>query len=146
MQQLNTGLTLIELMITVAIVGILAAIVYPAYTDYVLSSRRADARTTLLMAQLAQEEYRLKNNRYTMDFDELPGVSTDSLKGYYTIASGYAGPLFSGGLVYTITATPKTADNDCQIFVMTQMGKQTSDNYPRGDNGIPVADDDCWGG
>lgn len=60
----NHGFTLIELMITVAVIGILAAIVYPAYTDSVLKGRRAQARTALLELLQQQERYMMQYNCY----------------------------------------------------------------------------------
>ena len=62
---LNTkGFTLIELMITVAIVGILAGIAYPSYQDSVRKSRRADAQGALLGFANAMERYFTVNNSY----------------------------------------------------------------------------------
>ncbi|MDQ0073246.1 type IV pilus assembly protein PilE [Variovorax boronicumulans] len=61
------GFTLIELMIVVAIVGILAAIAYPAYTDSVLKGKRAQARTALLELMQQQERYMTQRNAY-LDF------------------------------------------------------------------------------
>ncbi|MFM9923997.1 type IV pilin protein [Variovorax sp. H27-G14] len=62
------GFTLIELMIVVAIVGILAAIAYPAYTDSVLKGKRAQARTALLELMQQQERYMTQHNSY-LDFN-----------------------------------------------------------------------------
>ena len=59
------GFTLIELMITVAVVGILAAIAYPSYQDSIRKSRRADAKSALLDAAHRQERFFTENNQYT---------------------------------------------------------------------------------
>lgn len=64
-----TGFTLIELMIVVAVMGIIAAIAYPSYTDSVRKSRRADAMQALLKLQLDQEKWRANHTSYTGTID-----------------------------------------------------------------------------
>lgn len=58
------GFTLIELMIVVAVIAILAAIAYPAYTDSILKGRRAQARTAILEMIQQQERYMTQRNTY----------------------------------------------------------------------------------
>ncbi len=60
----HAGFTLIELMIVVAIIGILATIAYPSYQDSVKKSRRADAKSALMGFVNAMERYYTENNTY----------------------------------------------------------------------------------
>ena len=55
--KLQKGFTLIELMITVAIIGILASVAYPSYREYVNKSRRVQAKTTFVAAQQWMERF-----------------------------------------------------------------------------------------
>ena len=59
------GFTLIELMITMAIIGILAAVAFPAYNQSVVKSRRSDAKTALLDLAQREERYLSTANQYT---------------------------------------------------------------------------------
>ena len=142
----NKGFTLIELMIVVAIIGVLASIAYPSYQDYVLRAKRADAKAGLLNLQLAQEKYRANCPQYATDIHastrscvsggahNLIG-STTSSDGSYTlaIASGSA-------TAFTITATPIHTDSDCAIFVMNKDGKVLTGTF----SSLAAADADCW--
>ena len=78
------GFTLIELMIVLAIVGILAAIAYPSYTEHIRKGRRADAMAALAAVQQAQERWRANNVRYGSLADI--GAAAASARGHYTIA------------------------------------------------------------
>ncbi|WP_426101495.1 type IV pilin protein [Massilia sp. TSP1-1-2] len=72
------GFTLIELMIVVAIIGILSAIAIPSYTAYVLKSHRAGAVTAILDLASRQARYYTINNTYTTDMKKL-GYSADPM-------------------------------------------------------------------
>jgi type IV pilus assembly protein PilE len=71
----SAGFTLIELMIVVAVVGILAAIAYPSYTDSVLKGRRTQARTAILDLLQQQERYMTQNNTY-LSFTNVAGTTS----------------------------------------------------------------------
>lgn len=78
-QNKNYGFTLIELMITVAVIGILAAVAYPSYTSFVMQSNRSEAQRELLRYANLQEQLFIDTRSYAADMKGL-GKSTVTIK------------------------------------------------------------------
>ena len=136
----TAGFTLTELMVTAAIVGILASIAYPAYTDSVRKSRRGDAKAALLENAGFMERYYSTNFRYTatagtagcpaLPVQCLPrevasaSCSTDS-RVYYTIS----GSCPNTNITFTLTAAPQLgspqASDTCGSLTVDQTGART---------------------
>ncbi len=128
------GFTLIELMVAVAIVGILSAIAYPSYLEYVYSSRRADATIALLELSHALERYYTENNSYLGAAVGGSGIyPATSPSGYYTMAIATL-----AANSYGLTATPvgSQANDRCGSFSLqsSQLKAVTGSE--------PVAE--CW--
>lgn len=103
------GVTLMELLTVIVILGILASIAFPSYRTYLIRAQRAEAKTALLQLQAAQEKFYLNGNSYTDAVTDdppaglgLPGIS-ESGKYDITVELG------DDGQSYTVTAAP-TAD------------------------------------
>lgn len=113
----SQGFTLIELMITIGIIGILAAIALPSYQDSARKARRSEAQSELLKNVNFMERYFTENSTYASA--ALPSTSTD----YYSLGFS-AGPTASS---YTLQAVPtgsQTADS-CDTLRISSLGTKT---------------------
>lgn len=120
------GITLIELMIVVVIVGILASVAYPSYQNYILRSKRAEGKALLLDAAARQERHFADNNTYTDDVAEL-NYSNPA----YSAEQNYAltieeGPSSDIATSYTLRVTPQFANGDaeCGDLLLDSRGTQ----------------------
>ncbi|MBW8831560.1 MAG: prepilin-type N-terminal cleavage/methylation domain-containing protein [Burkholderiales bacterium] len=129
------GFTLIELMVAVAIVGILSAVALPSYTDYVLRGRLVDATNGLAATRALMEQHFQDNRSY------LSGPCTKSPK---------AGPLFtiSCSLIDKTTYTLEAKGSDVVkdfSFTLDNFGKQRTTGLPSKWGGVPSGGSyECW--
>jgi type IV pilus assembly protein PilE len=104
------GFTLLELMITVAIIGILAALAYPSYQRQMLRTHRTEGMSALQDAAARQERYYSNNSEYAPDVATL-GVQAATPNGHYAISTD-VGPCGDIARCYTLTATAQGGQAD----------------------------------
>jgi type IV pilus assembly protein PilE len=98
----SSGFTLIELMVAVAIVGILAGIAYPSYMDHVRKGNRAAAQAFMMEAAGAQQRYLMNNRSYASDLATLGYSLPSDVSGKYTASF----TVTSSPPAFTLTLTP----------------------------------------
>lgn len=127
------GFTLIELMIVIAIIGILAGVGYPAYTNAVMKGNRADAIDSLLSLAGRMEEFYMNNDTYVGTTINAAGTGTvgsnKTSDDLYTLSIA-ATDAFS----YTLNATPKGTDTECGTLILNSLGQKTASTGAA----------DCW--
>lgn len=136
------GVTLLELMIVVVIVGTLAVAAVPAYRGYTERAHRTEAKSALLRLATNQERWYLQHNSYTSNFADLGfGETGLTENGVYTIDfvvepsttkfTARARPTPGGGR----NGVDQTRDTDCAELTINEQGIRTASPDPKGD---------CW--
>lgn len=118
----DLGFTLIELVMVIAIIGILMAIAIPAYTSSTTKARRADGQTALMDVMVRQERFYTENNTYTTNLANLP-AATSSPEGYYTISAAACGGSTIDSCVI-LTATAGTAQSSDGNLTLNSRGQK----------------------
>lgn len=156
MKYASKGFTLIEVMIVVAIIGILAAIAYPSYDEYVKRGNRTEGQAFLSDVAARQERYFSQNNKYVTANTEagrtslgLSSVDSPTEKYTLTLAAGAAAaagpPATPGDGGYLITVNQQFNDTKCGNLTLNALG----DKGAKGKTTAGSDDDktfvlDCW--
>jgi type IV pilus assembly protein PilE len=119
-----TGFTLIELMITAAIIVLLASIALPSYESYVLRTRRADAKTFLLGMAQHLERCFTRFGGYNHANCSVGAGPFSTSEGFYSVVINNRSTM-----TFTLTATPQgaqTRDTRCGNFAVNHLGQHTA--------------------
>jgi type IV pilus assembly protein PilE len=132
----SRGFTLIEIMIVVALIGILASIALSSYQSHALKTRRYAAQSCLIeQAQYMERYYTTANNPMTYTDASLPNASCKTnLAAYYTFSLTSASQAFT---VQAVASGTQTGDTNCRTLALNQAALQSSSSATASTTG-------CW--
>ncbi|MDH4259409.1 MAG: type IV pilin protein [Gammaproteobacteria bacterium] len=143
---LQRGVTLIELIVVMIIVGILAAVAIPSYRNYLIRSQRSDAKDALLALATQQEKFYLQCNIYATDIAAAPDCAGPDLQGAAASQNGwYALAIDAADATsYTLSATAVAGENQfqdeaCRTFRVNERGVRSAEDSAAADNTAT-----CW--
>ena len=120
----RAGFSLIELMVAVAIVGILAAVAYPSYVNHIIRTNRSSAQSFLVALANKQEQYMMDAREYTSTVTNLLTIPSEVQKNYnVTISLGTAPPTYT--ITATATGNQASSDAACTPLTLTKDGTKS---------------------
>ncbi len=131
------GFTLIEVMIVVAIIGILASIAYPSYDEYVKRGNRTEGQAFLSDIAARQERQYTQTYKYVTDIDKINELGLSGDNAHVSETGKYTLGLAGGGGGYTLTANNQFNDAKCATLTLNAQGV-------RGSTGTRSDNNECW--
>ncbi|MCP5351906.1 MAG: type IV pilin protein [Chromatiales bacterium] len=132
--RIQQGFTLTEILIAVAVVGVLATVALPTYQSYMLTVRRSDAHTALNMFAMAMERQYVRDNRYNVSSTVADVYQDTSDRGFYSLDFGTV-----TAVTYILHATPigaQASDSGCGTITINHLGERTASGT--------LGDEACW--
>jgi len=141
----QTGITLLELMVVVAIISLISAFAYPSYVQFVVKAKRGVGKSILMQVADRQQQFFMDNKRYAVTLTQL-GFANDPLvlaDDGNVVAAGDAASVYSVSLAntsattYTAVAAPQmnqAAKDTCGSLSLTHTGAKSASGVGQ----------DCW--